>query len=44
MIQIDEKIFNNEKWIGGRVKDLEDMCGGEKSREKKNKIKRNDID
>ena len=32
---MDEKIFNNEKWIGGRVKDLEDMCGGEKSREKK---------
>ena len=32
MIQIDEK------WIGGRVRDLEDMCGGEKSREK-NKIK-----
>ena len=31
---IDEKIFNNEKWISGRVRDLEDVCGGEKSRKK----------
>ena len=32
---IDEKIFNNEKWISGRVRDLEDVCGGEKSIKKK---------
>ena len=25
---IDEKIFNNEKWLSGRVRELEDVCGG----------------
>lgn len=32
MIQIDENIFNNETWRGGRVRDLEHMCGAEKDK------------